>query len=68
MEEQRWQESERRRKEVGRSEKTKNEKKEDAGARKDRKSRLTVFFRMVCGSGGLKVGSLMRRVRSQLAR
>ena len=31
------------------------------------KSRNTVFP-MICGSGGSKVGSLKRRVRSQLAR
>ena len=39
-----------------RSEKRKREKKEDAGAvhKKVGKSRFTVFFPMVCGSGGSK--------------
>ena len=37
-----------------RSQKRKREKKEDAGARKGRKSRFTVFFPMICGSGGSK--------------
>ena len=32
------------------------------------KSRNTVFFPMICGSGGSKVGSLKRWVRSHLAR
>ena len=32
------------------------------------KSRFTAFFPVICGSGGSKVGSLKRRVRSQLAR
>ena len=34
-----------------RSEKGKSQKKEDAGARKVGKSRLTVFFPLICGSG-----------------
>ena len=45
MEKQRWEESERRRKEVRRSERRKREKKEDAGALKGRK---------ICGSRGSK--------------
>ena len=55
---QRWEESEKRREEERRSEKRKSQKKEDAGARKGKngkkKSRNTVFFPMICGSGGLK--------------
>ena len=54
MEKQRWEESEKRRAEERRSEKRKREKREDAGARKGRKSRNTVFFPMICGSGGSK--------------
>jgi len=69
MEKQRWQESERRRAEERRSEKRKSEKKEDAGAPKGRKvtkhAKLGVFP-MICGSGGRKVGSLKRRVRSHV--
>ena len=49
MEKQRWEESERRRKEVRRS-----EKKEDAGARKGRKVAIHCVFPMICGSGGSK--------------
>ena len=49
MEKQRWEESERRRKEVRRS-----EKKEDAGARKGRKVAIHYVFPMICGSGGSK--------------
>ena len=49
MEKQRWEESERRRKEARRS-----EKKEDAGARKDGKVAIHCVFPMICGSGGLK--------------
>ena len=42
---------------------------DDAGARKGRRSRETpVFFRMFVAPEGRKVGSLKRRVRSQLAR
>ena len=66
MEKQRWEESERRRKEVRRQEKRKREKKEDAGARKGRKVAIPCVF-----SNDLwlrKVDSLKRRVRSQLAR
>ena len=56
MEKQRWEESERRRKEVRRSEKRKREreKKEDAGARKGRKVAIHCVFLMICGSGGSK--------------
>ena len=44
MEKQRWEESERRRKEVRRSGKRKSEKKEDAGARKGRKVAIHCVF------------------------
>ena len=47
MEKQRWEESERRRQEVKRSEKRKIEKEEDAGARKGRKVAKHYFFRMI---------------------
>jgi hypothetical protein len=51
-----------------RSEKRKSQKKEDTDARKGRKVAIHCVFPMICGSGGSKVGSLKRRVRSQLAR
>ena len=51
MGKQRWEESERRREEETRSEKGKSQKKEDA---KVDKPRITMFFPMVCGSGGSK--------------
>ena len=51
-----------------RSEKRKSQKKEDTDARKGRKVATHCVFPMICGSGGSKVGSLKRRVRSQLAR
>ena len=54
MDKQRWEESERRRKEVRRSERRKREKKEDAGARKGRKVAILCVFPMICGSGGSK--------------
>ena len=54
MEQQRWEESGRRRKEVRRSQKRKSEKKEDAGARKGRKVTIHCVFPMVCGSRGSK--------------
>ena len=44
MEKQRWEDSERRRKEVRRSERRKREKKEDAGARKGRKVAIHCVF------------------------
>jgi len=66
MKKQRWEESEKRREER-RSEKRKGQKKEDAGARKGRKSGETPCFPMFCGSGGSK-SRLKRRVRSHLAR
>ena len=68
MEKQRWEESERRREEVWRSEKRKREKKEDAGGRKAGKSRFTMFFQWYVALEGRRVGSLKRRVRSHLAR
>ena len=57
-----------RRVEERRSEKRKNQKKEDADAPKGRKVAKHYVFPMICGSGGSKVGSLKRRVRSHLAR
>ena len=45
-----------------------SQKREDAGARKGRKSRNTVFFQCFVAPEGRKVGSLKRRVRRQLAR
>ena len=54
MEKQRWEESERRREDVRRSERRKREKKEDAGARKGRKVAIHSVFPMICGSGGSK--------------
>ena len=44
-----------------------SQKREDAGARKGR-SRNTVFFQCFVALEGRKVGSLKRRVRSQLGR
>ena len=55
--------SERRRKEVRRS-----EKKEDAGARKGGKSRFTVFFQWFGVPEGRRVTSVSGGLRSQLAR
>jgi len=55
MEKQRWEESERRRAEERRSEKRKSEKKKRCQVReKVGKSRNSVFFPMMCGSGGSK--------------
>ena len=57
------------REEKGSSEKIraeKSEKKEEAGARKGRSVAIHSVFPMICGSGW-SVGSLKRRVRSQLA-
>ena len=67
-EKQRWEESAKRRDEERRSKKRKGQKKEDPGARKGRKVAKHCVFPMVCGSGGSKVGSLQRRVRSPLGR
>ena len=54
MEEQRWEESKKRREEERRSEKRKGEKSEDAGARKGKEVGVHCVFPMICGSGGLK--------------
>ena len=59
---------EKRRVEERRSEKRKSQKKEDACARKNGRSRNAVFFQWFVAPEGRKVGSLKRRVRSQLAR
>ena len=48
MKKQRWEESESRRKEVRRSEKTNNDKKEDAGARKGKKVAMHCVFSIPC--------------------
>ena len=53
-EKQRWEESEKRREEEGRSQKRKSQKKEDPGARKGRKVAKHCVFPMICGSGGSK--------------
>ena len=71
MEKERWEESQRRRKEVRRSGKRKSEKQEDAGARKGRKVAIhcvTAFFQWFVTLEGRKVGSLKRRVRSHVVR
>ena len=68
MEKQRWEESERRGEEVRRSEKRKSEKKERAGARKGRKVGIHCVFQWFLAPEGRKVGSLKRRVRSQVVR
>ena len=65
MGKQRWEESERRRKEVRRSEERKNEKKEDAGALRGKKAEIHWWF---VAPEGRKVGSLKRRVRSHVVR
>ena len=50
------------------SENRKSQKKEDADARKGRKVAKHCVFPMIWAPEGRKVGSLKRRVRSQLAR
>ena len=68
MGKQRWEESEKRREEE-RSEKRQSQKTEDADARKGRKvAKHCVFSNDFVAPEGRKVGSLKRRVRSQLAR
>ena len=57
---------EKRREEERRSKKRKSQKKEDPGAQE--KSLNTAFFQWFVAPDGRKVGSLKRRVRSQLAR
>ena len=64
----RWKAEMGRVREEKRRRKRKSQKKEDPGARKGRKSRNTVFFQWFVAPEGRKVGSLKRRVRSQLAR
>ena len=68
MEKQRWEESERRRKEVRRSERRKSEKKENAGARKGWKVTIGYVFLMICGSRGSKSNLAKRQVRRHLAK
>ena len=48
--------------------KRESQEKEDAGPRKGRKVAKHCVFSMICGSGGEKVSSLKRRVRTHLAR
>ena len=59
---------EKRREEERRSGKKKSQKTEDAGAGKGSKVAKRCVLPMICGSGGSKIGSLKRRVWSQLAR
>ena len=66
MKKQRWEESEKRREE---------KKKEDQRRERVRRKKMQVREKVeksqntvICGSGGSKVGSLKRRVRSHLAR
>ena len=56
MKKQRWEESEKRRKEERRSGKRKSQKTEDAGSRKGTSSKVVqhCVFPMICGSGGSK--------------
>ena len=54
MEKQRWEESGRRSQEVGRAEKRKSAKQEDASPRKGRKVAIHCVFPMIWGSGGSK--------------
>ena len=58
---------EKRRVEERRSEKRKSQKKEDADSWKVGKSRFTVFFPMICGSGGSN-SRLAKATRSHVAR
>ena len=59
---------EEKRREEKRRRKRKSQKKEDPGREKVGKSRETVFFQWFVAPEGWKVGSLKRRVRSQLAK
>ena len=52
----------------GKSQRREDKKKEDPGARKGRKVAKHCVFQWFVAPGGRKVGSLKRRVRSQLAR
>jgi len=54
MEQQRCEESEKRREEERRSDKRKSQRKEDAGARKGRNVAIHCVFPMIFGSGGSK--------------
>ena len=66
MEKQRWEGSEKRKKEE--DQRRKRQKTEGPGARKGRKVAKAVFFQCCEAPEDRKVGSLKRRVRSQLAR
>ena len=67
-EKQRWEESEKRREEERRSKRASLRRKKIQVREKVGKSRNTVFFQWFVAPEGRKVGSLKRRVRSQLAR
>ena len=67
-EKQRWEESEKRRGEERRSKKRSLRRKKIQVREKVAKSRNIVFFQWFVAPEGRKVGSLKRRVRSQLAR
>ena len=64
----RWKAEQGRGREKRKIRRKKSKKKEDADAWKGRKVAKHCVFPMIWGSGGRKVGSLKRRVRSQLAR
>ena len=61
-------EEKRRRKKIKEDQSRESQKKEDPGARKKVGKSRNIVFPMICGSGWSRVGSLKRRVRSQLAR
>jgi len=67
-EKQKWEESEKRRKEERRSGKGKSQKTEDAGARKGSKVAQHCVFPIFVAPEGRKVGLLKRRVRSHVVR
>ena len=66
-EKQKWEESEKRRKEERRSGKRKNQKTEGAGARKGSKVAQHCVFPMICGPGGSK-SRLAKAAGAELAR
>ena len=61
-------EEKRRRKKIKEDQSRESQKKEDPGARKKVGKSRNIVFPMIWGSGWSRVGSLKRRVRSQLAR
>ena len=68
MEKQRWEESERRRKEVWRHQRRGREEEKRQVRKKVGKSRFTLLFQWFVAPEGRKVGSLKRRVRSDVVR